>query len=109
MMSMLPGMLTVASPSGSKQKVFHNPIVVVLVHLDGRPKAFCDELERGIVDRLRDDPRRLEITILGDWHMSIIWGARGSDFRSREITLGSDERNYEAIIRRLDEELVALK
>lgn len=93
-------------PSGASLDVFWNPLVFISKTC-GLSEDGHAELEQTIKEHLRGDHRLLDVAI-HNWQMFVIWGMRGSDFRSfPPISLGGDEHNPAAILRRLDQVLAS--
>ena|ERR1022692_4472149 len=93
-------------PSGASIAVYWNPLVFISKTC-GLSEDGHAELEQAIKEHLRGDQRLLDIAI-HNWQMFVIWGTRGSDCRSLPaISLGGDERNRVAILRRLDQVLAS--
>jgi hypothetical protein len=101
-------MRTAVLPSGAQKDVIRNPLVTVSKYFD-RSDADCHTLQQTIEDHLSAEQRLLEITILYDWRMFVIWGVRGGDCRELPvIELRDESHTIEAVIRRLDEALASL-
>jgi len=97
-------------PSGAKANVHLNPLVTVVEDFD-RSKSDSHRLKQIIEDHIRErvDQRYLEITILNDWRMFVIWGTRGGDCRELPvIELRDEAHSIEAIVYRLEEALASL-
>jgi hypothetical protein len=101
-------MCTTVLPSGAKKNVLRNPLVTVVEDFD-RSKGDCDKLGQAIEAHLQSEQRCLDITILKDWRMFVIWGTRGGDCRELPvIELKGEAHTTEAIIQRLDDALAFL-